>query len=161
MPPAGVLTAPEIDTDSPTAKRQPVSNLDALGLNQESEVVMVSKTPPQEEKPTSTNFRDREKRRTLPPIREGNVSLEVPVSEDVHQSLAALAKLEGTSAQRYNSQILSDHVRRQPQERIELGKKLLAEATFKTPYRAKIKTLEDRVKLLEKQLRHSSTSSRS
>lgn len=158
MPPSGVLTAPEVDTVSTTVKRQPVSNLDELRFNQESEVVMVSKTPQEEQKTTSTKFRDREKRRSVPPIREGNVSLEVPVSEEVHQSLAALAKLEGTSAQRYNSQVLSDHVRQQPQERIELGKKLLAEATFKTPYRAKIQTLENRVKVLEKQLRQASSS---
>lgn len=115
---------------------------------------MESKQPDNQKQPDT--FQKRVKRRSLAPIREGNVSLEVPVSEEVHHALAALAKLEGTNGQRYNSRILTDHVARQPQERIELGKKLLEESANKTP-RAKIRTLEERVKVLEKQLEHSAS----
>lgn len=108
------------------------------------------------EQESSTKYRDQEESRPRRPIREGNVSLEVPVSAEVHHALAGLAKLEGTNAQRYNSRILTEHVARQPQERIELGKKLLEETANKTP-RAKIRTLEERVKHLEKQLQQSAS----
>ncbi len=128
------------------------SNLGALPLQQEEGCVVEKKGEPTS---TSTRFRDKENRRSLPAIRKGNVSLEVPVPDDVHETLAALAKLEGTNAQRYNSRILQEHANNQPRERVELAKKLLAESRPKTPHLAKIKTLEDRVKTLEQQLSQS------